>query len=122
MHKGLYRFLLIFVVFGLCAAFVPTQVALADTFQAGDVFVSLNGGLVEWHRGDGTLVRTINLGDPGTAFGLAFDSIGNLYVTQIVANGFAKGRILKFNSAGTLLNSNWGNPVFPGGTSSYNCL
>ena len=51
-------------------------------FAAGDVFVSLENGPVQWRRPDGTLWRTLTGAIRGTGEGMGFDAAGNLYVTR----------------------------------------
>jgi len=50
------------------------------TFQRGDVVLG-GSGFIEWHRADGTLVKTLDTSvAPNTEHeGLAFDAAGNLY-------------------------------------------
>jgi hypothetical protein len=54
----------------------------AGTFAAGDVFVSLENGPVQWRRPDGTLWRTLPGAIRGTGEGMGFDAAGRLYVTR----------------------------------------
>jgi hypothetical protein len=53
-----------------------------ETFAAGDLFISMENGPVQWRRADGTLVRTLAGAIPGTGEGMGFDAAGNLYVTR----------------------------------------
>jgi hypothetical protein len=55
-------------------------------FAAGDIFVSLGGGKVQWRHADGTLVKTLDAGTTETLAGLAFDSAGHLYATNFSGN------------------------------------
>src|SRR2546422_217913 len=41
---------------------LATQGTVAQTFQQGDVFVSAQGDVVEWHRADGSLVQVLHTG------------------------------------------------------------
>lgn len=68
--------------------------AFASPFQVGDIFISGADGNVRRYNQSGTLLQTIPAG--ATAYGLAFDSSGNLYV----ATGTS---IVKFDSSGTPL-------------------
>jgi hypothetical protein len=89
----------------LAAGFTGT--AVADPFPGGypmgDVFAAVGNSTVEVFTPTGTLVATLNDGS-GTAFttGMAFDSAGNLYVTN-----FGAGTISKFSNTGALLASSW---------------
>lgn len=93
----------------LLAALWCVPAALAAPFQYGDIFVSAANGNVYRYNQSGTLLQTMNAG--GTAYGLAFDSAGNLYV----ATGSA---IQKFDNAGAPLGAFTTN--FPGALHSAN--
>jgi hypothetical protein len=70
--------------------------------SAGDVFVSLEPGPVQWWRPDGTFRATLISTVSGTGEGMGLDSAGNLYVTRWCmdpACGNGSG-IEVFNSAG----------------------
>jgi uncharacterized repeat protein (TIGR01451 family) len=94
-----WRVLLTALVAGL-AALAFTQAASA--FTNGDVFVSVSNGLVDEFTPSGTLVATLDTTKgPGVyTTGLAFDTAGNLYVTDFNAND-----VSKFDPAGTLQGS-----------------
>jgi hypothetical protein len=93
-----------------CLAGVGSQVAQAQTFQTGDVFVGvttqtgpvLGPGKVLWYRPNGTptptLIATLDTGQASTeTAGMAFDASGNLYATV-----FAAQNVVKFDRSGTL--------------------
>jgi uncharacterized repeat protein (TIGR01451 family) len=91
----------------LCAA-VAVLIALvqpsragAQTFQSGDVFVSIASGQVNWYRPVGaslSLVKTLNTGAGGFTTGMAFDGTRRLYVTS-----YSTGQIFRFDTNGVLL-------------------
>lgn len=56
--------------------------ALALTFAPGDVIVSLESGPVQWWHPNGILERVLPSTVLGTGEGMAFDALGNLYVTR----------------------------------------
>ena len=77
------------------------SLAGAQTFQTGDVFVSIANGQVNWYRPTGaslSLVKTLNTGAGGFTTGMAFDSARRLYVTN-----FSTGQIFRFDTNGTFL-------------------
>lgn len=90
---------------------VRPSLAGAQTFQTGDVFVSIANGEVNWYRPTGaslSLVKTLNTGAGGFTTGMAFDSANRLYVTA-----FSTGQIFRFDTSGTFLGqfaSGLGNP------------
>lgn len=67
-------------------------------FVCGDVYASVNNGLVYRFSQDGTLIQVLNTGLGGFTTGMAFDSTGNLYVTNFSANS-----VSKFDTNGTNL-------------------
>ncbi len=71
-------------------------------FQAGDVFVSLQSGEVQWWRSDGTFVKTLKGVVPGKAEGMAFDAAMNLYVTHHCADPtcLTGNSVERFNTMG----------------------
>jgi streptogramin lyase len=73
------------------------------TYQTGDVFAAVGNGMVLEFTPTGTLVQTINDGS-GSPFttGMAFDSSGNLYVTN-----FSVGSVSKLDNAGNIINTNF---------------
>ena len=66
---------------------IPPTEAAHTTFVDGDLFVSISNGQVQWHHADGTLNRTLTTAAGGFTTGMAFDSAGNLYVTEWLAGG-----------------------------------
>ncbi len=62
--------------------------ALADSFQAGDVFASINNGTVAWYRANGTFVQNLTFGG-GYTTGSASDASG-LWVTNFGASTVTK--------------------------------
>ena len=77
------------------AAFVP---AFVGTYQPGEVFVSDAVGDVVIFQPDGTMIGTLTSGQPLTA-GMAFDRLGNLYVSTF---GLPTG-VVKFDMNGNLV-------------------
>jgi DNA-binding beta-propeller fold protein YncE len=63
------------------AAFAHSDAAAAQ-FSYGDVFASVNDGKVAHYGADGTLLETLDTGVGGITSGLAFDSDGDLYVSN----------------------------------------
>jgi uncharacterized repeat protein (TIGR01451 family) len=68
---------------GNTSEFSPNLPASLNQFAIGDLLIGLNDGLVQWRHPDGTLAGVL---DPGFGWnnapqGMAFDRIGNLYVT-----------------------------------------
>lgn len=86
----------------LLASAISFSSAQAAPFVIGDVFVAVGNGRVEQWRdvaGPGlTLIDTLNTGLGGFTTGMAFDSAGNLYVTN-----FSNSNISRFDNTGTLL-------------------
>src|SRR5579864_6337464 len=77
--------------------------AFASDFQKGDVFVAVGNSTVEEFTPTGTLVQTLNDGSgSGFTTGMAFDSSGNLYVTN-----FSTGTVSEFNVHGALVTSSF---------------
>jgi hypothetical protein len=67
----------------------PTQTG----FPSGDIFVSVGNGQVQEWNVNGvtpTLVQTLNTGHTGFTYGMAFDAVGNLYVTDFSAQDVSK--------------------------------
>ena len=75
-----------------------STVASAIPFQVGDVFAAVGNGNVQHYDKNGNLLETLNTGLGGFTTGMAFDSNGNLYVTN-----FDKTNVAKFDDTGTLL-------------------
>ena len=78
---------------GAAAAPLKTE---ASAYTGGDLLVGLGGGRVDWHRPNGTLVRTIVNPRGGQTRGMAFDSTGSLYLATY-------GPVVKFDSNGNSL-------------------
>jgi hypothetical protein len=75
----------------------------AAAFTLGDVFAAVGNGQVKEFTPNGTLVQILNDGSGSTfTTGMAFDSSGNLYVTN-----FSGTTVSKFNNNGTLANTNF---------------
>jgi len=71
----------------------------STTFATGDVFAGVGNGKVNWYHPDGAFVSTLDTGMPGQfTTGMAFDSVGNLYVTT-----FNGGNVKRFDKSGNLL-------------------
>ena len=115
--KGLVVLLAVALLTATAAAAPLKREAAAYT--RGDVLVGVGSGRVDWHRANGTLVRTIVNPRGGSTLGMAFDSGGSLYlatygpVVKFDANGNSQGTFftppdgdiatsLAFDSAGNL--------------------
>ena len=74
---------LVFLLIGVLVS-LPSQRAEAThgTFAAGDVFVSMSDGTVQWFHSDGTFNRVLPTLVGGHAEGMAFDASANLFVTH----------------------------------------
>ena len=68
------------------------------TFQAGDVFVGVADGTVQWRLPDGTLHMVLDTGEGGFTTGMAFDDRGHLFLT-----GFTTNKIYEFDDTGSLV-------------------
>ncbi|MCK4827817.1 hypothetical protein KA005_69455 [bacterium] len=79
---------------------LSATVAAALPFQVGDVFASVSNGQVQHYDKNGILLETLDTGLGGFTTGMAFDSNGNLYVTN-----FNMGDVVKFDSSGTKIGS-----------------
>jgi hypothetical protein len=66
-----------------------TAFTVTAAFAPGDVFVSVSNGKVQWRRGDGSLVATLDSGLGGYTTGSAFDGFGNLFVTDFGASALS---------------------------------
>jgi WD40 repeat protein len=77
-----------------------TGTAHAVAFQYGDVFAATSNGNVQHWRA-GTLLDTYNTGLGGYTTGMAFDSTGNLYVTN-----FSAANVTRFDNNGNVLPPN----------------
>jgi hypothetical protein len=70
--------------------------AWAVPFSIGDVFVAVaNGSVQHYSAGGGALLETLSDGQGGFTTGMAFDSSGNLYVTN-----FSVGNVIKYAGPG----------------------
>src|SRR2546426_436952 len=67
-------------------------------YQVGHVFVAVSNGQVQHRDAAGNLLEPLNTLQGGFTTGMAFDSIGNLYVTN-----FNAGNVRKFDNKGTLI-------------------
>lgn len=90
-----------FSILVVCVAvFVLTTAAFAaPTFAKGDVFAAIGNGQVDWFNATGTLISTLNDTQGGFTTGMAFNSAGDLFVTN-----FSAGTVSEFNNTGTLVN------------------
>ncbi len=86
----------------LAAVAVLGTAAQAATFVSGDLFASTASGSVTVYSNTGVFKATLNTGLGGYTTGSTFDASGNFYVTA-----FSAGQIAKFDTTGTLTNSNW---------------
>ncbi len=87
----------VWLLIGLCTA---GQWAWADhvPFQVGHVLVSVGNGQVQHRDAAGNLLETLNTLQGGFTTGMAFDTVGNLYVTNFNAHN-----VRKFDSKGGLI-------------------
>jgi len=85
--KNIYR--LCSVVLGAALA-MSYGVANAVPFTLGDIIASTGSGLVTHYDSAGNMLETISTGGSGYTTGSAFDSSGNLYVTNFSNGNFAK--------------------------------
>lgn len=72
--------------------------ASAIPYQLGDVFVAVGDGKVQHRDAAGNLLETLDTLRGGFTTGMAFDSLGNLYVTN-----FGAGTVSRFNNSGGLI-------------------
>ena len=80
-------FLVGLVTVSLLLVLAPRAETQSLTPSQGDVYVSLETGLVQWRSSDGTL-RAVLVGQvAGPAAGMRFDADGNLYVAHSCAPG-----------------------------------
>lgn len=77
---------------------LPSPVA----FGRGDLFLTFENGDVQWRLSDGTLNRTLVSREVGTGEGVAFDTMGSLYVSRWCLGDECRGGNLveRFNSVG----------------------
>jgi hypothetical protein len=85
--------------------------AFTGTYQPGEVFASDGSGDVVIFQPDGTMIGTLVSGQPLTA-GMAFDRLGNLYVSTF---GVPPG-VVKFDMNGNLIGPFGNFPVADTGT------
>ena len=81
----------------LTALLLGTGTAQAVQFQEGDVFAAIGSGQVEHYDSAGVLLETLNTTRGGFTTGMAFDSAGNLYVTN-----FSDSSVSRFDTQGNL--------------------
>jgi hypothetical protein len=95
---------------GILTLGLALNVQAGTMYKFGDVFVSVGSGQVQEFTPTGVLVQTLNDGSGSTfTTGSAFDSAGNLYVTN-----FSIGSVSKFDNSGNLINMNFiTGQVFP---------
>lgn len=74
--------------------------AQAFTFQQGDIVAGLRNGTANVFSPTGTLLNTLNTGTSSFETGSAFDSSGNLFITN-----FGVGSISEFDVNGNLVNT-----------------
>jgi hypothetical protein len=81
---------------------VPAASPLHLRFEAGDIFLSLEPGPVQWRLADGTLRSVLLQLVPGLGEGMAFDAAGNLYVARWRrdAMGLTGNTVEKYNVLG----------------------
>src|SRR5438132_1590154 len=95
--RRLGRYVLLGVSLVVLLLMEQSMKASSDSFAAGDIFVSLSNGDVQWRHADGSLKQILKSG-VGPAKSLAFDASGNLYVPHWFTN-----LIAKFDSEGQLM-------------------
>jgi hypothetical protein len=71
-------------------------------YAIGDVFAAVASGKVQHYNSLGVLLETLDTTQGGFTTGMAFDSAGNLYVTD-----FSASALSQFNNSGTLLNASY---------------
>jgi hypothetical protein len=67
-------------------------------FQPEDVFIGVDNGQIQWRQPDGSLNETLQTGISSFTTGMAFDRVGNLYVTD-----FGASNVSRFNPLGELV-------------------
>jgi WD40 repeat protein len=80
LGRALIAVLALLVVGGVAPA------AHADPFVVGDIFASTGSGNIQHRNSAGVLLETLNNGSGGFTTGSAFDSTGNLYLTNFSSN------------------------------------
>src|SRR3990172_2969497 len=73
------------LVLSIIAVLGLAGIAEADPYVSGDIFAAVNSGNVQHYSAAGVLLETLNTGQGGYTTGMAFDSTGNLYVTNFSA-------------------------------------
>ncbi len=89
---------LVMGVFALLLALGLATTVNASTYTVGDVFVAVTGVGVEEFTPTGTLVQTITGGQSGFLTGMAFQSNGNLLLTD-----FSSGNVIQYDNSGNLI-------------------
>lgn len=87
--------ILVFFPFAECLAQCLAQ---GEPYQLGDVLVGVSNGQVQHRRPDGTFVQCLDTLQGNFTTGMAFDVVGNLYVTN-----FHAGNVRKFDNRGALI-------------------
>jgi len=98
--RTIIRLLLWSLPFSFSAALFSSSASVhaqGVPFQVGDVFVGVSDGKVQHRSPTGTLLNTLDTLQGSFTTGMAFDSIGNLYVTN-----FHAGNVRKFDNRGIL--------------------
>ena len=87
-----YRKLVIALIVLTAISLIVPKTALAGVaYTKGDVFAAVGGGLVDEFTPTGVLVQVLNDGTGATfTTGMAFDTAGNLYITNFGAAGTSK--------------------------------
>jgi hypothetical protein len=82
---------LVVSVISLLSVLIAPLAALSQTFTNGDVFVAIGSAQVQWRHANGSLVKTLVVPASSNRFttGMAFDSVGNLYVTMFDSQAVA---------------------------------
>jgi uncharacterized protein (DUF2141 family) len=104
--NGSSRATVVLVALAVFSLFLVSQPAQA--FPNGDVFVSVESGLVNEYTPGGTLVQTLDTTQGGFTTGSAFDTAGNFYVTD-----FSASQVSEFDPSGTLLGTFGGGYATP---------
>ncbi|MEW5988265.1 MAG: VWA domain-containing protein, partial [Chloroflexota bacterium] len=84
--------------FGAPAVSVQPTPAQGRLFARGDLLAAVSNGRINWYDAQGNLVKTLDTGFSGETTGMAFDSAGNLYVTNFDAD-----TVSRFDNQGNLL-------------------
>jgi hypothetical protein len=96
-------------------------IVVAQSFQPDDILVGSGGGISQYRAG--TYLRSLITGaGPGSVVnGLCFSTNGKyLYATSTI--GSMDGRVSRFDSVGSLLNSIWGQAAFPANDLPASCV